>query len=270
MLKKICKNYARIFLGPVFWGSSLIIAVLMSFDTETFTVMNNAEWSRMGEYYDIMMKLCSSFWAGGYFNLFMILAAGGFCLQFCKEWNAGVAPQIIKKWGMKKYCMFYTVMSFLSGGGSVVVGVGIWCFYMHRFFQIVNYQGENYEGAVYNYEYAVRDHNAVIAMAFVFIMLFLAGALVAILANIISTHTCNKYIVMILPYIIYKAYIEIAKSFQISDRFRIDYYFLGRQDIGSSYVSTVVIMVIIAVFIIIVGYFGFLTGVRRKLSYGKY
>lgn len=270
MLKKMIKSYGRILMKYTFWIGAAGIFLIMAIDSEMLLNMSEQRWEQSGQYTDIMMKLEAIFRVGGYFKLILILVTAGFAVWFCTEWNSGVVPQLVRRWGIKKYSLCYTVMAAISGGGMAVMGAVAYILYVGRYLKVVNYDGPNYNVDSYSYAYAVGDGHHNIALFFVILALFITGALAAEITLCFSTLTTNKYIVMIMPYLVFEIYQEIAKSIRLDDRYRIDFYFLGKQNIGNSYISTTAIYIGIITVILLGGYLIFSKGLRRKLHYEKY
>lgn len=269
MVKKFAKNYGQILLRGSFWFGILGIFILYSIDSDLPMFWSQYEWNVAMENDDVMYYITGFILFGSYKVFMLVFATVGFGLQFSDEWNHGMAPQIIRKWGIKKYACTYTALGALSGGMISSLGMGVYILYMHSRLQLINKVSlANEEG--WNYLYAVNDKNGVGYMLIIIGVMFVAGAIASVMALCFSTVTTNKYIVMIFPYLVYRTYVEIAKAVSIPNKMRIDYYLLGRNDIGTSYLSTAVILIVILAAVILTGQFLFRKGIRRKLCYEKY
>lgn len=267
-MRKIIKSYIGILLSPSFIFGILGVCILFLIDSGMPMFQSEYMWNVQRENYDVMYKIIGIIFWGNYMPFLLILSTIGFGLQFCKEWNQGVVPWMVKGWGLKKYSFYYVCMGAVSGGGISALGVIVYILYMNRHLLLVN--SKMVEHNSYNYIYTLSDNGGVGYMVIIVALMFVTGALAGVIALSFSTITTNKYLIMIIPYIIYNIYVEGAKILGIPNEFRIDYYLFGRNDIGNSYESTLLIMVWLMFFIILVGYILFKKGLRRRLHYEKY
>lgn len=104
---------------------------------------------------------------------------------------------------------------------------------------------------------------------FVFLILFfLSGMILAAMAATVSVYIPNKYVVLAVPYLIYRSYLEFAKAARIPDRMRLDWIFSGRiQPLGVG--TSLVLAICIAILLLELCIFIFRAGVKRRLINGK-
>lgn len=268
-MRKLIWNYVKIFFGVFFWLGVLGVFMVFLLDANLPIFFDTYTWSVLQESSDAIMTVADIIYFGIYISLVFVFAGLAFGTQFYREWSSGVVPQVVCKWGIKKYTIVYSCMAAMSGGSILAVGFLLYISYMANHMSILNpallEQHKNLEIYVYAMEGSGLKY--IFIMAF---LLFVLGAFIAIIFLCLSTVLDNRYVLMLMPYILYKTYVEIVKVLNIPGKFRIDYYLFGRIDIGDSCRDTVVILLCAFFILIIVGQFLFRKGVKRRLHYGKY
>lgn len=264
------RNYGKILFRWNFIVGVICVFFVLQLDTELPIFMSSQEWEIMRETSDFMEYICNAIYFGMYLSMVCIIATISFGIQFHEEWKAGVVPQIVKKTGITKYAMLYTWFAIVSGGGIVAVGFIAYAVYMTKYILLLNPATleEKLQFGLYNY--TLDDKTGLQYVIVMTLLMFVVGALSAVIALCVSTISANKYLVMFSPYLIYKIYVEICKLSHVSYKYRVDFYLFGRNTLGESLGQMIMIVMIILMIIFIVGGYAFKKGVQRKLIYDKY
>lgn len=268
-MRKMIQNYVKIFFGGYFWLGLFGVFSAFLLDANLPIFFDIQTWSVLQESSDIIMTLADIIYFGIYISLVFVFSGLAFGTQFYREWNSGVVPQIVCKWGIKKYTFVYSCLAVMSGGMISSGGFLLYIFYMVYHMPILNPDliEQHKDLGIYVYTIEGNGIKYIVIMAF---LLFVLGALTGIVFLCLSTVLDNQYVLMLMPYILYRTYVEIAKLFHVPGKFRVDYFLFGRIDIGNSYGNTIMILLSVFFVLIIIGQFLFRKGVKRKLHYGKY
>lgn len=262
-------NYIKIFFGGFFWLGILGVFAMYLLDANLPIFFDKYKWSVLQENSDVIMTVADIICFGVYFSMVFVFAGLAFGTQFYREWNSGIVPQMICKWGMKKYTFTYSCLAAISGGIISSGGFLLYIIYMAYHMPILNPVLVEQHKDLDMYIYAM-DGNGIKYIFIMAFLLFVLGAFIGIMFLCLSTVLDDRYILMLIPYIVYRAYVEIVKLLDVPSKYRIDYYLFGRIDIGDSYRDTVIILTGILLILIFAGQFFFRKGVKRRLHYGKY
>ena len=270
MLKRIIENYGKSLCGIKCFAGIVLVFFLFQLDTNMPIFFSESRWDILKATSDLKSILTNCIHFGMYMPMSMMIATVGFGTQFCNEWRAGVVPQLVKNIGLKQYAVLYIGMAELSG--AIIGGVGflMYAVFMRLHILFVNPSAANIQTHTILYEFTLQDTTGI---QFIFVMGLLMtflGALSSVLALCVSTVSENRYFVMIAPYLVYRIYVELSKILHIGNKYRLDYYLLGRQNIGESIMTFCIIMLVLFLLVLVIGQFVFKQGVRRKLIYGKY
>lgn len=268
-MRKMMWNYVKIFFGRFFWFGIFGVFMVFLLDANLPMFFDAHTWSVLKENSDVIMTVADIIYFGIYISLIFVFSGLAFGTQFYREWNSGIVPQMVCRWGIKKYTFAYSCLASMSGGIISVGGFLLYIVYMAYHMPILNPALIEDHKNLGLYVYAMEGSG----MRYVFIMAFLMfvlGAFIGIVVLCLSTVLDNRYVLMLMPYILYRMYVEIAKVLDVPRNYRIDYYLFGRIDIEDSYGGTVIILLGIFGVLIITGQFFFRKGVKRRLHYGKY
>ncbi len=271
MWKKGIKNYGQIVFNVRFCLCAICIFLLFQLDTGIPMMFSSYHWSVTAREWDLRSILLNATFFGMYIQMINIVSTAGFGLRFCEEWKAGIVPWMVRKCGIKKYARIYVFLAAFSGGSIAVVGFGLYVISikLHNVLLLNPVRLEELKMTA-TYRYTLDSYGGIKYIVIMATLYFLVGALAAVIAMCISTLITNKYFVMVLPYLVYRIYVEFSKIADIPYNQRIDYYLFGRQEIGNSFWQTEIRIIIIFICILIVGQYLFREGLRRKLIYEKY
>lgn len=270
MIKRIFSNYGEVLLGWKVWIASFTVFMLFQLDAGMPISFDEYHWNVLRESYDFKIILISCIYFGMYICMMCITATIGFGLQFHKEWKSGVVPQLVSKMGLKKYSTLYVLLAMLSGGLINLTGYSLYAWYMGRRVLYINTMAAQTDTHEFAYAFSLSDESGIQYVMIMGILYLVVGAVASVISLYVSTLTENKYLVMFSPYLILRCYTEFCKAIGIPDNLRIDYYLLGRVDIGDSFTEFIVIIVIVLFVVAVIGQHFFKKGVRGRLVNGKY
>lgn len=268
-MRKVIWNYSKIFWGGYFWLGLIGVFLVFLMDADLPVFFDMQTWSVLQANSDVIMTVADIIYFGIYFSLIFVFSGLAFATQFYREWNSGIVPWMVCKWGIKKYTFTYTCLAALSGGIISSGGFLLYILYMAYHIPILNpvLLDQHKDLGMYVYAMYGSGIHYIIIMAFIF---FVLGAFIGIISLCLSTVLDNRYVLMLMPYILYRAYVEIVKVLHVPGEFRVDYFLFGRINIGNSFWNTVIILSGVFVAITVTGCFLFRKGVKRRLCYGKY
>lgn len=270
MVIRIIQKYGKKICDIPFVFGVILVFFLFQIDANMPLFFEDEKWHILKATTDLRSIIISCIFFGMYMGMSSMVASIAFGLEFLEEWKSGVASHIIKNMGLKKYAFVYSVLTTLSGGTMLLIGYLLYVWYMSVHIELFNIDAVNTDMQSIIYAYTLEDSRGLQFIIIMAMLMFLFGAISALIALCISTLTENKYIVIFSPYLFYRGYIEISKIICLEDKYRLDYYITGRQNIGRNFIEFNFIILFLLIILIIIGQYIFGKGVRRRLINGKY
>lgn len=270
MLKRTIKKYWNDIFGIRFWVGILLVFLFFQLDANMPIFFDEYRWEVLKKTSDFKTVLTSCVYFGMYIGMVTIAASISFGIQFSEEWKAGVAPHLIRNMGMTRYTLSYSIFATVSGGGIAMMGFLLYAIYMKSHIDFLNQNAANPTMQEMMYAFTLKDKSGVQFVVVMALIMFVFGAVSAVVALCVSTFTDNKYLVVFAPYLVYRGYVELSKIIALPKEWRLDYYLTGRVNIGNNFTEFVLIIIGSLFAIILVGQKLFKKGVRRRLIYGKY
>ena len=226
----------------------LIIPFFIMLDTDDNflnMLLNRRDYSGMDMVYYIFGMLQ---W-GLYHGLVLLVAVIPFACEISREWKEGFSHQVIQRIGVKRYTGMHIAISGISGGITVMSGFWLYVGILSLRLPVFLNNGINAESFVegaYGTWLMGEPWKYLLAISVCWFFVGVASAVAAVAASGVCF---NRYIIIIVPYVIWNIYIEAAKIFHIPNHLRLDWILMGKIQIGKGMTgvwSVALIMTIIA------------------------
>ena len=101
-MRKVIWNYSKIFWGGYFWLGLIGVFLVFLMDADLPVFFDMQTWSVLQANSDVIMTVADIIYFGIYFSLIFVFSGLAFATQFYREWNSGIVPWMVCKWGIKR------------------------------------------------------------------------------------------------------------------------------------------------------------------------
>lgn len=261
------KNWKRVFRVRTLM-CILIVPILIMLDTDD-NVINLLFYSgeRSYEGLDIVYYIYGMLQWGLYHGIILIIATIPFACEFSVEWKEKMSLHIIQKVGVERYSAMHIIISGCTGGIVTMAGFLLYVGLMHLKLPIYLNNGLNAE---FFTEIAYGEYLTESPMGYILMIAFcwfFTGVVVGAVAVASSGICINRYIIMIVPYVIWNIYIEAAKALGIPDQLRIDWLLMGKLQLGKG-IFSIWIVALLTAFIVFFCWIFFYKKLKERMKNG--
>lgn len=197
-MKSTCffkQDIKRAFTGKLMWISIILLTGILVHGIITYT---NIEPRVSSTYVYIVNAMALS----GFTPFAAIFPALGYSIRFCEEYNSGYFEMIISRTTWKKYGIIRMISVGLSGG--ITIGIPFFCVCIIGY--VLGYHGIPQNGFMEGTQmvYYIERYGDFFVLGFKVLLGFLFGMLFALVSFAFAVWSCNRYITVIGPFILYE------------------------------------------------------------------
>lgn len=186
----------RAFFNKMLWFSVIILTLILFNGMITYTDMNHS--AGISTYVYIVNAMALS----GFGPFAAVFPALGYSVRFCEEYTSGYFNMIVSRTNWKKYACVRLVSVGLSGG--IVVGIPFACVCIVGY--IIGIHGVPQDGFLSGLQVVeyIEKYGDLFVLAFKILLGFLFGMLFSIVSFAFAVWSCNRYVTVIAPFVLYE------------------------------------------------------------------
>ncbi|MGN0154610.1 MAG: hypothetical protein ACI4A3_09165 [Lachnospiraceae bacterium] len=243
------QDMKRAFTGKTMWFSVILLTGILIHGTVTYTNMNPGASST---YVYIINAMALS----GFGPFAAVFPALGYSVRFCEEYSSGYFQMIMARISWKKFGIVRIISVGLSGGA--IIGIPFLCICIMGY--VLGVHGVPQDGFMEGTQmvYYIGRYGDLFVLSFKVLLGFLFGILFALVSFAFAVWSCNRYVTVIAPFILYETMWFVLYEYPL-----INPIYLFRGDDLGSYPLSAFMELIYIVIVIIISWIG----LKKKVEY---